>query len=262
MTGIAQGLVGPGERIGTITQVKGAVARMRRAGWPLVGLWLGTAAWGQGMQYAAGAAGLPIGKPSLDPAYLAYVAVATAIGAVISALGLRLMLRGPAGWLKVDAPLLRTAGLVGLVSGGFLAINAVYGWSVRGQTEPGAFMGAAVVAVVVYGLVVFLSLKLTLWPAGMVLGRTDLTAARSWRLMKRATRGLVLSYIVFALPVVAVVGANTAYALTHQQEPGFGPYAIAVKALAVGLSFCGAALTATLYDLRVAGPGTVADVFD
>lgn len=258
----AEGLTGPGERIGTIAQVRGAMSRMRRAGWRLVLLWLATSAWGQGMQYGAEAVGISFARPTPDPGYLAYLAVATAVGAIIGAIGLRLLLQGPHGWLKVDEPLLRTAGLVGLASAAMIGIQTAYSWSVRGTTEAGAFMWPAMLASAGYVLVMILALKLTLWPAGVLMARADMTPTRSWRLMKRATRGLALSYVVFALPMVALAALSTYSALTMPQAPGREIYDIALQAVGVGLSFCGSALTATLYDLRVGAAATVADVFN
>jgi hypothetical protein len=257
----AHGLIGPGERIGTIMQVKGAVARLRRGGWPLLGLWLGTVAWGQAMQYAARATGIELLQPQITPGYIVYLLVVTAIGAVIGALVLRVTITGRSGWWRMDGRLFAAAGLSGLVSGGIMAINVVYGWAlVRASSDGEVWL--LFTALAGYGVIILLAAKLTLWPAGVLMGRADVTPARSWRLMKRATRGLVLSYFIFALPITVLTSFVTGLALMEDgldlRSPAF---LVAMQALGAGVSVCGAALTATIYDLRVAAPSSVAEVF-
>jgi hypothetical protein len=259
MTAVAAGM--PNGRISTITQVTGAIERLRRAGWPLAALWAVLCVFSLGMQAMAKAIGLPIAAAALTPAYLAYATATTAVSSVLAALGLRLLVRGRAGWLTIDRPVLVAGALMGSLSLALVLVSAAYTSAMTKAAGTAAALAPALMIMVGYVVLFYVALKLTLWPIGILMGRPDMTPARSWRLMKKATRGLVLGYIVFAIPLVGVMAVGMRFAMAQMAQGQLNVYSAAIQVAAIAFSVCGMALTATIYELRVKAPASVAEVF-
>ena len=238
---------GRGERIGAMTIVRGALARLQAQPFGGLALWwvLASAAL-VGVDQGARLAGVdPAGdRPSDGDAY--YLIARALVEGLSSALGLRLVLQGRF-WL--DRGLVVSAAILtamGLAAG--LAIGSPY---VKGLSSPA--QGAL-------GLIVFyLTLKLTLWPLGPLTGRGDLSLARAWSAMHGATMGMTLAFVLAMVPLFAV---GMLYLQLDAAELDSLPTAIFDAVTVQALTLFTLAMSATVYALRVEAPATVADVFD
>ena len=255
------GPVTVGQRIGTMTLVNGAIARLRAAGLPLLWLFLGTAAFSVGLQLAAKALAINVSTPSLTPGYLFNVVVASAFGGVSSALGLRLLLEGTPGWLRLDRRLAEAASLLSLATLGFMAVSLLMttGLASAATLSPGVVMARSFGAIFAYVFMAYAWLKLALWPLGRLTGRLDVTPARSWRLMRKATRGYLLALLIALIPFsVLLFVAMQAGGIANMTAPT----TLAVSAVGgVAFGLYGQAVIATLFTLRVDAPTSVAEVF-
>lgn len=262
-TPVAQeGWIGPDQRISTMTQLRGAFERIRKVGVPLATLGLATCATGLGGQLVAGRMGIPLTGVEATGPYLAYLVATTLVTSVLSAMGLRALVRGRDRWFKVDAPLLAGAAVLGALTLGFVGINLGFVQLTRSSPDPGQTLAWALLAMVGYAVVIYASLRLALWPIGIMMERPDVTPARSWRLMRKATRGLVLGNVVLGAPLVAVSIAGSGLLTADLAAGALGPMRILITVLGVAFAYGGSGLIATIYDLRVTGRSGVADVFD
>lgn len=252
-------VVGLAERIGTVTIVTGAVTRMRAGGWRTLALWLAIAVAGWGMQAVAAAAGVNIAGLQPGPAYFVYLLASAVVSGAGAALGLRLFVRGNERWLEVDRPLLIGGGAM---AGATLAFGGVSMLSVLATRsgDPGVMAMGSLAFSLGYLVLIFVALKLTLWPVGVVMARSELNVRRSWTLMGKATRGLVFGYLIFMLPFGIVMAGNWTDLAAGRSPEGWRQGLFVLVGAAYGVAAY--AMSATIYALRVESPATVADVFD
>jgi len=253
--------IGPRERISTMIVVRGAVARLRQGGWRLAVLWLAIFGASWGSESLPGLLGV---APTDGAPYWAYLAATMAVGALLGGLATRLMLAGPAGWLRLDRGLGEYVAISLLMAGALAAIGLVYGdVVVRKATSAEAFdapsvgwISLATLAAYVVGL--FAWFRLTLWPVARLMGR-GMTPVRAWPLMRRATRGLALGYLIAGVPLVLLFAGSFA----ANGQPGIESTPIWAVQLCISCWGVAAyAMIATVYTLRVENPATVAEVFD
>lgn len=255
--------VGLGERIGTITLVKGSIVRMRRAGLSLVGLWLGLGAATTGGMFAAGTLGVDPQAASLTFAYLAYAAGLALISAIGGAVALRLLIEGPgAEWFRTDRRFVEGTAALGALAFTLMLIPAIYSLAgPRAQADSTAAIVSTLLFFTTYLLAIFAYLRLSLWPAARVAGRAEVGPAESWRLMKKATRGLVLGYLLFAIPLmVLVVVLMQSYIAAEMWR--LTPATLAMQFAGAGFSIASYGMVATIFALRIEAPAGLADVFD
>lgn len=250
----------PRARIGTITQLRGAAARARAAGWRVLVVWLGLAAGGQVVQHGFALMGVDAAAAQATPGYLAYALAASGISGLGAAWAMRVMSE-PARWLRFDRPLLEgaliTAGMVlCLMALGLL--NVLVAQSV---TEPGMMVVAGSSVVLLALVLIWVGMRLTLWPMARVAGRKDITPAMSWRLMRRATRGMLLGYAVLLIPLIVLLVPLMVEAAAAGAPPSSGSL-LASQAASGLFTVLAYGLVAAVYTLRVENPATVADVFD
>lgn len=248
------------ERIGTMILVRGALARLRDAGWRAVVVWLVIAVAGLAVQWGAVRAGVAIAMPGPTPGYLIYAALSAALSGLAAAWGVRLFIGRGVGWLKPDRRLFEGGGIMAALSLGFFVISWLYTGPSQAGVSQGLVVAGALGGFVLFFVFAFVSLRLTLWPIGRLMGRGEVTPARSWRLMRRATRGLILGYMLLALPAIVIAAALLGGVMAVTGSPDIRTAAIQLAAAAVGVA--GYGLVATLYEIRVENPASVADVFD
>jgi hypothetical protein len=251
--------VGLGARVSTATQLNGALARVRGGGWPLAAVWLGLGAAFTATTVVSGALGI---DPTAitAPGYIVTVLAQALVGGTGAALALRLMISGRPGWLRVDAGLLASAGVIALLTAGFSLAFIVPATLMGRETHPGQILLMAFGLLVGLAAATFAWLRLSLWPAGLLSGRRDVTPATSWRLMRKATRGLLLGYIVLGVPFgVLLAFANPVFVPGADGLTQAGTVAIQFATAAYQIACYG--LVATIYELRVARPASLADVF-
>lgn len=253
-------LLGPRERIGTITLVKGALARMRAAGWRAVIVWLVAGGAALVVQMGSTRAGVQIAAAEPTAGYLGYILASSAVAGLSAAWGIRLFLRGAAGWLKPDRGLLEAGGIYAGMTAVMLAISMLF--ANEGEAEDPRLLTIGVVGFVLFFLVAFAAVRLTLWPVARMAGRPDLTPAAAWRLMRRATRGLLLGYVLLALPVIVVAVIMQTALMAATGDAGLGLRTSVFQWVGAAVAVSGYGLVATLWTLRVEAPATVADVFD
>lgn len=239
--------IGPGGRIGAITIVRGALARLQARPLGALALWWALASAALvAVDQAARLAGVDTGgdRPSGGDAY--YLIGRALVEGVSGAAGLRLVLQGR---LWLDRGLAVSAAMLtamGLVSG--FAIDSPYVTPLSGAAEGALFL-----------MVLYLTIKLTLWPLGPLTGRGELTLARAWSAMHGATLGMTLAFVLMLVPLL-VVGM-----LFVQLDPGeldSLPMAIFDALVIQAFTLVALAMSATVYALRIEAPATVADVFD
>ncbi|MBU2308203.1 MAG: hypothetical protein KKG89_15215 [Alphaproteobacteria bacterium] len=226
--------------------LQGAMARMRAQPVALAAWWILASIATVGVEQGARLAGIDPGGdlPSQGDAW--YRIARALLEGLSSAAGFRLILQGRLWFDRgfvVCAAILTT---IAVVTG--FAIASPYSAGLGGGAQ------AALVAVMFY-----LGLKLTLWPLGPLMGRDDLTLTRGWSAMHGATLGLALAFLLSMLPLFAV---GMVYVAVPPAELDRLP-AIIVDAVTVqALTLFALAMSATVYQLRVENPATVADVFD
>ncbi|WP_296600464.1 hypothetical protein [Phenylobacterium sp.] len=252
---------GPGERIPTMTILRGAVARLRRGGWRAAALGLAI--------FGASAASDPLQKQLgitdvMGPAYWAFLAGTMAVGALLGGLTTRLLVAGPAGWLRLDRGLAEYVAIMLAMAMTLAGIGVAYGaFAVRqfnrnGQADPQAALWLALAAMALYAAAFYGWFRLSLWPVARLMGRR-LDPRRAWLLMLRATRGMALGYLLAALPLVLLYAgafASGGEAAVEAVPNWAGEFTVAVWGVA---SY---AMVATIYQLRVEAPATVASVFE
>jgi hypothetical protein len=238
-------LVGLGERIGTMRLLRDALARVRARPSSLVVLWLVLSVADAGLDRGARIAGVDPGAPSSSPDWPFYALADAALDGLGAAAALRLILQGR---LWLDRSFAECAGL--------LAFSGLVVLVLMGRLEGlGLGAGLAVLSGVVATL--YVTLKLAIWPVARLTGRGEVTPMRSWRLMNRATRGLLLATIVFLIPLLVVAVAQDGV-VTEDSLAEDVIDAVSSQAFAIFST----ALVASVYVLRVENPATVADVFD
>lgn len=256
--------VGLRERIGTITLVKGSIARLRRAGLALLWLWLAAAAGGLVVTFAGGSLGVDPATPTLSAGYLAFAAANSLAAGVTGGLALRLLIAGPSVWLRLDRPLVEGVGILCAVSLALSLYGALFA-ALSNNAATGVPSGGGVLASLAllagYFLLLFAWLRIPLWPAARLMGRNDIGPAQSWRLMKKATRGLVLGYALFAIPIAVVMGVFMQDYLAGDIGR-LSPPMVIMQFAGVAFAIAAYGLVATIYTLRVETPATVAEVFD
>jgi len=250
--------VGRGERIGTVAIVTGAARRLWAGGWRTLALWAAIAGIGWGLQAAAAAAGVNITGTAPGPGYFAYLLTSAALSGVGAALALRLFVRGPADWLAFDRGLLMGAATMAGVTLAFAGLSQA-SLAMQRSGNPALVMGGGVGFLFVYLGAVFVGLRLNLWPIGLIMGRR-LSAGAAWRLMRKATRGLLLGYLIYMIPFAFVMAANWGALSAGRTPGGWGQGLFLIVGAAYGIAAY--AMSAVLYALRVENPATVADVFD
>ncbi|WP_156696807.1 hypothetical protein [Phenylobacterium sp. CCH12-B4] len=250
----------PKARIGTITQLRGAGARVRAAGWRVLVVWLGLAVGGQVVRQGFDLAGVDAAAAQATPGYLAYALAASAISGLGAAWAMRLMSE-PARWLRFDRSLLEGAGITAGMVLCLMVLGALNVLAVQSIAEPG-LMAVVGLSVALLALVlVWVGIRLTLWPMARVAGRTDITPAISWRLMRRATRGMLLGYAVLLIPLIVLLVPLMVEAATAGVAPSRESL-LASEAASSLFTVLAYGLVATVYTLRVEKPAKVADVFD
>lgn len=259
--------IGPRERIGTMALVRGALRRLAANWRGMLLLGLATASLELTIALGAEAVGVAATRPSLEPAYIARILLTTLIGGLGAALSYRLMLQGWGDWRRLDRPLLECAGLIAL---GALVTNT--GGTVAARLAMTSMEGGAGMAVAGYasmltsGVMFYLGAKLLLWPIGRLMGRPELGPGRSWRLMRRATRGYVLAHVLAILPFTLATTVWMANVVLSGASPaeaaGQGWFTRGVAFAMQGFTIFSLAISATIYALRVEAPATMADVFD
>lgn len=257
-----EGWIGLGQRISMTTQLRGALERVRRAAGPLVVLGVATCAIGLGGQSLAVALDVPVTSVKFTAEYVAYVVATTLPTSLLSAMALRALVRGPEGWFRLDGPLVTAAAVLGAMTLVIMGMSALFTQAVTGSPEPGQALGLALLMMAGYVGLLYGATKLSLWPIGIMMEQPSVTPAQSWRLMKNATRGLILGYVVLAIPLVIVAGSGSALMAKGAPGAGLTPLHIATTILGVAFAYCTSGLTATIYDLRVTSRAGVAEVFD
>lgn len=236
MTVIAEGReragIGRADRIGTLVIVTGAVRRLRAGGWRTLALLIATSAFGWALQTLAKAVGVNLTAPAVTPAYLAYLSLAAAGAGVGAALALRLFVRGPDRWLAMDRPLFAGSLAMGAItlSSGLVAMISA---ATRGS-GPAAGLGSVAVSIG-YLAVFYAALRLTLWPVSLVMGR-NLSLKAAWRLMRKATRGTILGYVIFGLPFILVMAASWTELMAGRQPEGLRQGLFVLVGAAYGLA--------------------------
>lgn len=237
--------IGPGEPIGMMTLMRGAEARVRAGAAPLAGLWLALIAGDAGLDRWARALGVDPGQAARSLDWLYYALADSALDGLCAAAVLRVILSGR---LWLDRRFFECAGL--------FALNALLlTFIMSGMEQADLWVGLVVLACEL--VAAFAALKLVLWPLARLAGQGGVTPARSWALMRRATAGLWWANVLFLIPVV-VVGLAREGVVAENSLAADLIDAIISQAYAI----LGAALAATVYQLRVGNPATVADVFD
>jgi len=175
--------------------------------------------------------------------------VASTLGAsVVSGVAIRLMLgRGKAAWLP-DLGLIAYVGLVSLLTAGpsafALIVQAPHGAT---QAAVTSFIELASVALLATIGAIWATLRLTLWPIGRLLGNAEMTAGRSWRLM----RGAVLRYLMGAILLGAPVAMLNFMVITLTKSQGHLISQIAATPLNALIALLAAAVAAEVYRARV-----------
>lgn len=249
----------PTARIGTMVLVAGAIRRVRHAGRPLLLLWLAIAAVDWAITSGARSAGFDATGAGLSVGGVAGEIASLLVNGLGAAIGLRILLEGPARWAQLDRPLLECAGLLAAMSAVFVLVT----WAYAGpspQTAPGEAPMAAVAVSAGLLVALYMLVKLILWPIARLMRRPEVNAWRSWRLMRKATRGYVLAHGLLLIPLM--VGYGFVFANLGVEGVIASPVVAGAFTFAMaGFSILSMAIDATLYNLRVESPATVADVF-
>lgn len=255
----ARTVIGRDARIGTIAIVSGAARRMWAGGWRTLALWVVIGGLGWAMQAGAKAAGVTITGAALEPGYFAYLLVSAVVSGLGAALALCLFVRGPGDWLKLDRGVLLCVAAMAGVTLAFVGVSQISLLFAR-SSNPGTVMTGSLVFMVLYLGAVFVVLKLNLWPVGLAMGRKGFGPGEAWRRMRKATRGLLLGYLIYMIPFGVAMAGNWADFSAGRSPQGWAQGLFLMLAAAYGIA--GYAMSATIYALRVENPATVADVFD
>jgi hypothetical protein len=255
MSVAADGIVALGQRISSLALMRGGLAKARRAWAPLGGLWAAGSLVGIVAEFIARGAGATADTATLTAPALVYTAFESVISGFVSAFGVGLSLAG--GRRRFDR------GMVECLAA-FTAIALAFGlWmdvvSYVTVSGPVPFWGLNL-GVVMLALA-YVSLKLVLWPPGRLYPAAGVTPVRSWRLMRKATRGYLLAHVVMAAPLLAV--SIIAFAGYDTEAGELSPIGTVVTVAAyTAYGVASAAVTAALFEMRVLKPASVADVFD
>ncbi len=253
--------IGLGERIGTMTLVRGGLARLRAHAPAALVLWLAISTMSAGVELAARATGLQTDAPAVSGAYLGYLFATAFVSSLGSLLAARLFLQGRAGLLRVDRGLIEALGLLAGMTALVSWSASLYAVAMAGSAQsPQNALAMGVGGAVAYLAMAYVLLKVTLWPIGRLMGRPEVTPGRSWRLMRKATRGVILAYVLAIVPLMVVSGVLGGMGMLDPGAASIVPV-VAVQAAAVGYLVMAYAIVATLWTLRVEKPATVADVF-
>jgi len=212
--------------------------------WPLWSILTVINAVGAALAEGSTEAGTPAGLVALPSL------VASTLGAsVVSGVAIRLMLgRGKAAWLP-DLGLIAYVGLVSLLTAAPSAFALTVQAPPHGATQAAvtSFIELASVALLATIGAIWATLRLTLWPIGRLLGNAEMTAGRSWRLM----RGAVLRYLMGAILLGAPVAMLNFMVITLTKSQGHLISQIAATPLNALIALLAAAVAAEVYRARV-----------
>lgn len=250
--------IGRSERIGSVAIVSGSARRLWAGGWRTLALCLALAAFSWGLQIAGEAVGVNLAAPTIGPGYVVYILLTAAGTGLGAALAMRLFTRGPAQWLAFDRPLLTGAAVMAGMTASFALISAIYASATRDVGASAAGTAGLVVALA-YLVLMFAMIRLTLWPVALVMGRR-VSLGAAWRAMRKATRGTIFGYLIFAIPFVLAAVSRWPDLAAGRQPEGWWQGVFALAGSVYALAVYG--MAATVYAIRIEAPATVADVFD
>lgn len=256
--------IGPGgpPRLEVGTLVSGALARLRdslqalapiAAGWTLATI---------ALQYGAQATGAAASATSLSWEYVAFAVVSALVNAVFFTPTARIMLGRPQGAWRWDGGFFRYlawAAGVGLGSAVLvmLMVGAPSGGVDASPEELAAYGGRVLVVFLMFPVLLWVVMRLLLWPIGMVMNEPSMTAGRSWRLM----RGAVFAYIVAAVALNVLPSLLVSLAALRYTATGSLLWLVPIGPLGAISAQLSAALTAEVYRRRTGGDD-VGRVFD
>jgi hypothetical protein len=233
----------------------GAAVRLLREHWRRVVLiWVASAGIAIAINVGANHLGPDWSVPNRSPSYLA-VQLLFGLNFAFAATVYLQALTGWLGNVAGDAKV-RTANLlkyVGLVTLGGLALTTASLVTDSGRADAqsaGHFFLMAIVGLALSVVILFVTIRLVLWPAGMLLGRPDITPRGSWRLMRGASGGLFGANVpMFFLIVIPLVIAEFAWHI-RTKPAGFAALSGATGS---ALNLYSVAVVAAVYRARVLG---------
>jgi len=166
---------------------------------------------------------------------------------VTTGLAIRVLLGREKPW-RPDGPLLAYAGAVTLLGvAGSVVAAIVQAPHAAGPDAQVTFMTTAGGAVVAALALLWVALRLTIWPVGRLVGYDEMSPGRSWRLMRGAVLRSVLAAALLSAPVFI---ANLVVVMLTQPA---GPVTARVSAapLASLMALLAAAVAAEIYRARV-----------
>ena len=245
---------GQNERLGVALLLTEALRRIGEAPGRFALLWAVWSGVSLAIEFGAQAAGIPA-TTDPTPASLGRTALDLAVTSLAATLTLRLALHGP--WLRLDRGALECAGLLALLNVAVLAVSYPMSGTVGAPSLRLALMLAGFVGFVA---LIVVSFKLLLWPIGRLTGRTEVTARRSWVLMRGALRGYLLASLLTAVPIGAVFVAGVV-ALGPQMAETPGGLVILTVAY-IAWVILGEVMAAVIFARRVNATANLAAVFD
>ncbi|MDZ4373217.1 MAG: hypothetical protein U1C74_17585 [Phenylobacterium sp.] len=242
--------LGSGDRIGTVLIIRETLALLGGTAAPMALLWLAGGSALGGLEVAMVWLGFETASIGFDKIGLSYTAVSSILTGLFSAVGVRLLLRGSGGWGRLDRHVVAAvcvyAGVAFLYGLWTLALAEMF------ARPPRPFLGVALAILLIATL--YVTVKLVLWPVALIAARLEVRAFRSWRLMRKATRGYVLAHVIFLAPFAGLLflpGVGEGLLL----PPGV------LEAASLGYAILSLAATVVVYQIRVEWPAGVADVF-
>ncbi|HEY8616430.1 hypothetical protein [Phenylobacterium sp.] len=216
-----------------------------RALWP-VGL--GYAVFTVASEQVARAAELT--TPAPTAAFLAYGFITGLVGALLSGLTLRIVLTPGGRRGRLDGPLVAYVLLVTVVG---LTANLAMGLTTQAMpgdaaaaADPGAAAGQTFLVLLAMIAGLWIWLRLTLWPVGMVLGDRAMKPSRSFRLMRRGVWGVIMGSLILGF------GPLLVYLTLAIQAREHGPIALVIAAPFLAFfAMATAAVQAEAYRARV-----------
>ena len=175
-----------------------------------------------------------------------FVASGLAAG-VTTGLAIRIVLGREKPW-RPDGPLLAYAAAVtGLGVAGSLVAAVVQAPHGAGADAQVSFMSTAGATLVAALALLWVALRLTIWPVGRLVGYDEMSPGRSWRLMKGAVLRSMLAAALLSAPVFIL---NMLVAMLTQAA---GPVTARVSAapLASLMALLAASVAAEIYRARV-----------
>ena len=243
------------------TVLAGAALGLLRRHWrALAPIWLAGSAVMAGLYLGAHALGIRWARPDLSAGYWSFEALISVTSAIVGGLALRVFLSeppsqagpngaSPGGRFRLDRDF---AAYVGLVTLAYLAWTAL-GLLPSKPAEPDRIAPYAALFFAWLGLVIaliFVTVRLVLWPVAVLAGRREIGPQRSWRLMRGATGGMVGANAIGMLAVIFPLAvAEIALRVKPAAPPAAVTAADAVFGLALGVYTF--AIAAAAYQRRV-----------